>query len=130
MELTVPLWPTMLPATWWDLTTTTVPSADPTKRYLPGRRPIILHVWATARTVGALWPGRVWRYHFEWQVDSKEGAAHRRPACPWSGNVNNPQTLLQGTPETLQTGALRIEAGVHLIGPSAPSRSARRLREP
>jgi len=57
-------------------------------------------------------------YHFEWQVDARvavEKIGHR--VC-MVGNINNPQTLYQGTPEDVYKQArYAIEAGVDIIGP-------------
>jgi [methyl-Co(III) methanol-specific corrinoid protein]:coenzyme M methyltransferase len=57
-------------------------------------------------------------YHFEWQVDAKlavETVGHRMSLV---GNLNNPKTLFQGTPEDVYNQArYSIEAGVNIIGP-------------
>jgi len=57
-------------------------------------------------------------YHFEWQVDAKvavETVGHR--IC-LVGNVNNAETLYQGTPEDVYKQArYAIDAGVDIIGP-------------
>jgi len=57
-------------------------------------------------------------YHFEWQVDSKlavEKVGHRISLV---GNINNPQALLQGTPDEVHKQArYAIEARVNIIGP-------------
>jgi MtaA/CmuA family methyltransferase len=57
-------------------------------------------------------------YHFEWQVDAKvavEKVGHRMCMV---GNVNNPQTLYQGTPEKVYKQVrYAIEAGVDIVGP-------------
>jgi MtaA/CmuA family methyltransferase len=57
-------------------------------------------------------------YHFEWQVDSKvavEKVGHR--IC-LLGNVNNAQTLFQGTPDDVRKQVrYAIEAGVDIIAP-------------
>ncbi|MBN2034815.1 MAG: MtaA/CmuA family methyltransferase [Deltaproteobacteria bacterium] len=57
-------------------------------------------------------------YHFEWQIDAKEAVRRIGDRISLVGNVNNPQTLLQGTPEDVYKQArYAIEAGVHIIGP-------------
>jgi MtaA/CmuA family methyltransferase len=57
-------------------------------------------------------------YHFEWQVDSKvavEKVGHR--IC-LVGNVNNAQTLFQGTPDDVRKQVrYAVEAGVNIIAP-------------
>ncbi len=57
-------------------------------------------------------------YHFEWQVDSKvavEKVGHRMCLV---GNINNAQTLFQGTPEDVRKQVrYAVEAGVNIIGP-------------
>lgn len=57
-------------------------------------------------------------YHFEWQIDSKlavEKVGHRLALF---GNVNNPQTLFQGTPEDVRRQVrYAIDAGVDIIAP-------------
>jgi len=57
-------------------------------------------------------------YHFEWQVDAKEAVKRIGDRISLVGNVNNPQALLQGTPEDVfQQARYAIEAGVNIIGP-------------
>jgi [methyl-Co(III) methanol-specific corrinoid protein]:coenzyme M methyltransferase len=57
-------------------------------------------------------------YHFEWQVDAKmavEKVGHRLSLV---GNINNPETLFQGTPDDVYKQVrYSVEAGVHMIGP-------------
>lgn len=57
-------------------------------------------------------------YHFEWQVDSRvavEKVGHR--IC-LVGNVNNAQTLFQGTPEEVRHQVrYAVAAGVNIIAP-------------
>jgi len=92
--------------------------------------PIILHVCGTVRTGWSSLPGRVWT------PTTSSGRWTPRRRCgrigdqvSLVGNVNNPQTLLQGTPEDVYKQArYAIEAGVHLIGPECAIRSARRSR--
>lgn len=57
-------------------------------------------------------------YHFEWQVDAKHAVETVGDRMSLVGNVNNPQALLQGTPEDVYKQArYAIAAGVHMIGP-------------
>jgi [methyl-Co(III) methanol-specific corrinoid protein]:coenzyme M methyltransferase len=57
-------------------------------------------------------------YNFEWQVDSKVAVAKVGHRICLVGNVNNPQTLLQGTPEDVRKQVrYAIEAGVNIIAP-------------
>jgi MtaA/CmuA family methyltransferase len=81
--------------------------------------PIILHVCGNCSDRLELFArSGVDAYHFEWQVDSKEAVRRIGDRISLVGNVNNPQALLQGTPEDVYKQArYAIEAGVHLIGP-------------
>lgn len=57
-------------------------------------------------------------YHFEWQVDAKRAVETVGDRMSLVGNVNNPQALLQGTPEDVYKQArYAIAAGVQMIGP-------------
>lgn len=57
-------------------------------------------------------------YHFEWQVDAKTAVDKVGDRISLVGNVNNPQTLYQGTPEDVHKQArYAIDAGVNIIGP-------------
>jgi [methyl-Co(III) methanol-specific corrinoid protein]:coenzyme M methyltransferase len=57
-------------------------------------------------------------YHFEWQVDSRtavEKVGHRLALV---GNINNAQTLFQGTPEDVRRQVrYAVDAGVDIIAP-------------
>ncbi len=81
--------------------------------------PIILHVCGNCSDRLELFASSgVDAYHFEWQVDSKEAVRSIGDRISLVGNVNNPQVLLQGTPEDVYKQArYAIDAGVHLIGP-------------
>ena len=81
--------------------------------------PIILHVCGNCSDRLELFAeSGVDAYHFEWQVDSKEAVRRIGGRVSLAGNINNPQALLQGTPEDVYRQArYAIEAGVHLIGP-------------
>ena len=57
-------------------------------------------------------------YHFEWQVDAKAAVELVAGRMALIGNVNNPQALLQGTPEDVYRQArYAIDSGVDIIGP-------------
>ncbi len=57
-------------------------------------------------------------YHFEWQVDARTAVAKIGKRISLIGNLNNPKTLFQGTPEDVrQQARYAIEAGVDIIGP-------------
>jgi MtaA/CmuA family methyltransferase len=81
--------------------------------------PIILHVCGNCSDRLELFArSGVDAYHFEWQVDSREAVRRIGDRISLVGNVNNPQALLQGTPEDVHKQArYAIEAGVHLIAP-------------
>jgi MtaA/CmuA family methyltransferase len=81
--------------------------------------PIILHVCGNCSDRLELFArSGVDAYHFEWQVDSREAVRRIGHKISLVGNVNNPQALLQGTPEDVYKQArYAIEAGVNLIGP-------------
>jgi [methyl-Co(III) methanol-specific corrinoid protein]:coenzyme M methyltransferase len=81
--------------------------------------PVILHVCGNCSDRLELFArSGVDAYHFEWQVDSREAVRRIGDKISLAGNVNNPQALLQGTPEDVYKQArYAIEAGVHLIGP-------------
>jgi MtaA/CmuA family methyltransferase len=57
-------------------------------------------------------------YHFEWQVDAKAAVELVAGRMVLIGNVNNPQTLLQGSPEDVHKQVrYAIDSGVDIIGP-------------
>jgi [methyl-Co(III) methanol-specific corrinoid protein]:coenzyme M methyltransferase len=81
--------------------------------------PVILHVCGNCSDRLELFArSGVDAYHFEWQVDSAEAVRRIGDKVSLVGNVNNPQALLQGTPEDVYRQArYAIESGVHVIGP-------------
>jgi [methyl-Co(III) methanol-specific corrinoid protein]:coenzyme M methyltransferase len=81
--------------------------------------PLILHVCGNCSDRLELFAqSGVDGYHFEWQVDSKDAVRRVGDEISLVGNINNPQTLLQGTPEDVYKQArCAIEAGVHVIAP-------------
>jgi MtaA/CmuA family methyltransferase len=57
-------------------------------------------------------------YHFEWQVDARMAVETVGDRISLVGNINNPETLFNGTPDDVYRQArYAIESGVHLIGP-------------
>lgn len=81
--------------------------------------PIILHVCGNcADRLELFAESGVDAYHFEWQVDAKEAVQRVGSRLSLAGNINNAQTLLQGTPDDVyRQTRYAIDAGVHLIGP-------------
>lgn len=81
--------------------------------------PLILHVCGNCADRLELFArSGVDGYHFEWQVDSREAVRRIGKEVSLVGNVNNPQTLLQGTPEEVfKQARYAIKAGVHIIAP-------------
>jgi len=81
--------------------------------------PLILHVCGDCSDRLELFADSgVDAYHFEWQVDAKEAVQRIGDRISLVGNVNNPQALLQGTPEDVfKQARYAIEAGVAIIGP-------------
>ena len=57
-------------------------------------------------------------YHFEWQVDAREAVRVVNREMSLAGNINNPTTLLRGTPEDVrQQVRYSVAAGVDIIAP-------------
>jgi len=57
-------------------------------------------------------------YHFEWQVDAKTAVEKVGHLISLVGNINNPETLYQGTPDDVfEQVRYAIKSGVNLIGP-------------
>jgi [methyl-Co(III) methanol-specific corrinoid protein]:coenzyme M methyltransferase len=81
--------------------------------------PLILHVCGNCSDRLELFArSGVDGYHFEWQVDSQDAVRRVEADISLVGNINNPQTLLQGTPEDVfKQARYAIEAGVHIIAP-------------
>ena len=81
--------------------------------------PLILHVCGNCSDRLELFArSGVDGYHFEWQVDSRDAVRRIGNEISLVGNINNPQTLLQGTPEDVfKQARCAIEAGVHIIAP-------------
>ncbi|UCD78977.1 MAG: MtaA/CmuA family methyltransferase [Desulfobacterales bacterium] len=81
--------------------------------------PLILHVCGNCSDRLELFArSGVNGYHFEWQVDSREAVQRVGKDISLVGNINNPQALLQGTPEDVfKQARYAIEAGVHIIAP-------------
>jgi len=81
--------------------------------------PLILHVCGNCSDRLELFAkSGVDGYHFEWQVDSQDAVERVGRDISLVGNINNPQALLQGTPEDVfKQARYAIEAGVHIIAP-------------
>jgi len=57
-------------------------------------------------------------YHFEWQVDARAAVRVVNGEISLVGNINNPTTLLRGTPEDVrQQVRYSVAAGVNIIAP-------------
>ena len=57
-------------------------------------------------------------YHFEWQVDAREAVRVVNRQMSLVGNINNPTTLLRGTPEDVREQVrYSVAAGVDIIAP-------------
>jgi MtaA/CmuA family methyltransferase len=57
-------------------------------------------------------------YHFEWQVDAREAVRVVNGEISLVGNINNPTTLLRGTPDDVhQQVRYSVAAGVNIIAP-------------
>ncbi|SHF44787.1 [methyl-Co(III) methanol-specific corrinoid protein]:coenzyme M methyltransferase [Desulfacinum infernum DSM 9756] len=81
--------------------------------------PVILHVCGNCSDRLELFAASgVDAYHMEWQVDAKDAVARVGHLISLIGNINNPQTLYQGTPEDVYKQArYAIASGVHIIAP-------------
>ncbi len=81
--------------------------------------PLILHVCGDCSDRLAYFAeSGVDAYHFEWQVDAKMAVEAVGHQISLVGNVNNPETLFQGTPDDVHKQVrYAVESGVHMIGP-------------
>lgn len=81
--------------------------------------PVILHVCGNCSDRLELFADSgVDCYHFEWQVDAKDAVQRIGDKISLVGNINNPETLLNGTPEDVRKQVrYSIEAGVNILGP-------------
>ena len=81
--------------------------------------PLILHVCGDCSDRLELFAASgVDAYHFEWQVDAKTAVDKVGNLISLVGNINNPKTLYQGTPDDVyQQVRYSIAAGVNIIGP-------------
>ncbi|MBW2618352.1 MAG: MtaA/CmuA family methyltransferase, partial [Deltaproteobacteria bacterium] len=81
--------------------------------------PLILHVCGDCSDRLELFADSgVDAYHFEWQVEAKEAVKRIGDKISLVGNVNNPETLFQGTPDQVfEQARYAIEAGVNIIAP-------------
>ena len=81
--------------------------------------PLILHVCGNcADRLELFAQSGVDAYHFEWQVDAKMAVKKVGHLMSLVGNVNNPETLYQGSPEEVYKQVrYAVEAGVNIIAP-------------
>ncbi|MGD8263325.1 MAG: MtaA/CmuA family methyltransferase [Desulfobacterales bacterium] len=81
--------------------------------------PLILHVCGDCSDRLELFAASgVDAYHFEWQVDARTAVDKVGHLISLVGNINNPKTLYQGTPDDVyQQVRYSIAAGVNIIGP-------------
>lgn len=81
--------------------------------------PLIMHVCGDCSDRLELFAASgVDAYHFEWQVDAKTAVDKVGHLISLVGNINNPKTLYQGTPDDVyQQVRYSIAAGVNIIGP-------------
>jgi methylthiol:coenzyme M methyltransferase len=80
--------------------------------------PVILHICGdTLDRIGYIAEAGFAAFHFDSKVDARRGV-QAAGSMPLIGNVNNPETLLRGTPASVAAEArYAIEAGVRVIGP-------------
>lgn len=81
--------------------------------------PLILHVCGDCRDRLMLFAEAGFdAYHFEWQMDANTVVKAVGDRLSLVGNINNPETLLMGTPDAAYRQArYAVDAGVHIIGP-------------
>jgi [methyl-Co(III) methanol-specific corrinoid protein]:coenzyme M methyltransferase len=80
--------------------------------------PVILHICGdTLDRIGFIAEAGFAAFHFDSKVDAK-AAVRAAGSMLLIGNVNNPETLLRGTPALVEAEArYAVEAGVRVIGP-------------
>jgi len=81
--------------------------------------PIVLHICGnTTNRLEYIAQTGFDAFHFESKVDARQAVGIVRDRISLVGNVNNPETLLNGTPEDVRREAIyAAEAGVKIIGP-------------
>lgn len=81
--------------------------------------PLILHVCGDCSDRLELFAASgVDAYHMEWQVDAREAVSRVGHLISLVGNVNNAQTLYQGTPEDIYRQVrYDVAAGINIIAP-------------
>ena len=81
--------------------------------------PLILHVCGNCSDRLTLFAQAGFdAYHFEWQIDARMAVEKVGHQISLVGNINNPQTLYQGTEEEVyQQTRYAIDAGVNIIAP-------------
>jgi len=80
--------------------------------------PVILHICGdTLDRIGFIAEVGFAAFHFDSKVDARR-AVQAAGVMPLIGNVNNPETLLRGTPASVEAEVrYAIEAGVRVVGP-------------
>ena len=80
--------------------------------------PAILHICGdTLDRIGYIAQAGFAAFHFDSKVDAKD-AVKEAGRMPLIGNVNNPEALLRGTPELVESRpGMPFEAGVRVVGP-------------
>lgn len=81
--------------------------------------PLILHVCGNcADRLELFTRSGVDAYHFEWQVDARMAVEKIGQTLSLIGNVNNPDTLFNGSPDDVgRQVRYAVDAGVNIIGP-------------
>ena len=93
--------------------------------------PVILHICGnTFDRIPYIAQAGFAAFHFDSKVDAKD-AVRAAGRMPLVGNVNNPETLLRGTPVSVEAEArYAIEAGVRVMGPEVRRAAYRAAGEP
>lgn len=81
--------------------------------------PVVLHICGnTLDRIPAIAEAGFSAFHFESRVDARAAVQAAAGRMALVGNVNNPELLLNGTPEAVQEAArYALEAGVRVVGP-------------
>lgn len=99
--------------------------------------PTILHICGnTLDRMGYISEAGFNNFHFESKVDAYAGKEAVKGRISLSGNINNVQTLLKGTPEMVEQEVRKaIAAGIEIIGPECavplrvPNRTLKAIAE-
>ena len=81
--------------------------------------PVVLHICGdTLDRIGYIADAGFAAFHFDSKVDARDAVRAAGGRMALIGGVNNPQTLLRGTPEAVAAEAsLAVEAGVQVLAP-------------